>query len=364
MLTAEGCRQRRLRFWKELGAEPQLDHVRLADPLHLNYLANFHVDPVSLNAGFGATLILRNDGHAKLIHDDRLKASAARAAVDERVQVAWYDGQTPGKGPRQLSLVSSVNPSGSGLHFHDRAGDPHAPLVVGTLARMRRQKDPDEIALLRKCMQATEAGHAWAREHVKPGMTELDVYSGIAAACTRSAGQPVIVYGDFAVCTGPERRGGAPTDRVLAAGDMLILDYSVVIHGYRSDFTNTLVVGREPSADQQRLFDLSYAAMTAGEKELRAGASCLNVYGAVRAVFEKAGVADAFPHHAGHGIGLTHPEAPFFVRHAEETLMAGDVVTLEPGLYVAGVGGLRIERNYLVNESGYELMSHHTIALR
>src|SRR5690606_21780183 len=132
-------------------------------------------------------------------------------------------------------------------------------------------------------------------EHVKPGMTELDVYSGIAAACTRSAGQPVIVYGDFAVCTGPERRGGAPTDRVLAAGDMLILDYSVVIHGYRSDFTNTLVVGREPSADQQRLFDLSYAAMTAGEKELRAGASCLNVYGAVRAVFEKAGVADAFP---------------------------------------------------------------------
>jgi Xaa-Pro aminopeptidase len=75
-------------------------------------------------------------------------------------------------------------------------------------------------------------------------------------------------------------------------------------------------------------------------------------------------VADAFPHHAGHGLGLTHPEAPFFVRHSDESLLQGDVVTLEPGLYVSGVGGLRIEHNYLVTERGYERLSHHEIALR
>src|SRR5262249_60918379 len=98
--------------------------------------------------------------------------------------------------------------------------------------------------------------------------------------------------------------------------------------------------------------------------ELRAGASCLDVYGAVRAAFEKADIAEAFPHHAGHGLGLTHPEAPFFVRQANETLLAGDVVTLEPGLYVAGVGGIRIEHNYLITKDGYERLSNHTIALR
>jgi Xaa-Pro aminopeptidase len=90
---------------------------------------------------------------------------------------------------------------------------------------------------------------------------------------------------------------------------------------------------------------------------------CLTVYEAVRGVFDKAGVAEYFPHHAGHGLGLTHPEAPFFVRQATETLMAGDVVTLEPGLYIPGMGGIRIEHNYLVTEPGYERLSNHTIAL-
>jgi Xaa-Pro aminopeptidase len=137
-----------------------------------------------------------------------------------------------------------------------------------------------------------------------------------------------------------------------------------VIAGYRSDFTNTLVVGREPTADQRRLYELCVQSMAAGERELRAGRECRTVYGAVRDVFERAGVAQHFPHHAGHGLGLTHPEAPYFVRHADESLLAGDVVTLEPGLYFPGIGGIRIEHNYLVTADGYERLSNHTIALR
>jgi Xaa-Pro aminopeptidase len=250
------------------------------------------------------------------------------------------------------------------VRFHDRPGDPYAATVIHTLAHLRRRKDPDEVAQLKRCMRATEAGHAWARANVTPGMTELDVYCGINTACIQAAGQSAIVYGDFAVSPGPERRGGPPTSRVLEPGDMLILDYSVVLDGYRSDFTNTLVVGKEPTADQRRLFDLCMAAMAAGEEELSAGRECRTVYGAVRSVFEKAGVAEHFPHHAGHGLGVTHPEAPYIVRDASETLLAGDVVTLEPGLYIAGVGGIRIEHNYLITDTGFERLSNHTIALR
>jgi Xaa-Pro aminopeptidase len=363
MLTAEGCRQRRLRFWQQLDTKPDADYLLLADPIHLVYLANFWVDPISLGAGFRGYLLLRKDGYAKLLYDDRMPKSAAQAHVDERRVVPWYDSQSPGKGPRQLAVLSDVNPAHSGLRIHDRPGDPLAASVINTIAQLRRQKDPDEIEVLRACMRATEVGHAWARANVKPGMTELDVYAGVNAACIRAAGHPVIVYGDFAVSPGPERRGGGPTDRVIQPGDMFILDYSVVISGYRSDFTNTMVVGKAPTADQKRLFDLCVAGMAAGEKELRAGAACLDVYGAVRGVFEKAGMGEHFPHHAGHGLGLTHPEAPYFVRHADETVVAGDVVTLEPGLYVKDVGGLRIENNYLVTVTGYERLSHHTIAL-
>jgi Xaa-Pro dipeptidase len=363
MLSAEGCRQRRLRFWQQFDAKPDADYLLLADPIHLMYLANFWVDPISLNAGFRGYLLLRKDGGAKLLFDNRLQEAAEAAQVDECRSVQWYDGQSPGKGPRQLAVLSEVNPAHGGLRIHDRPGDPLAASVVSTITRMRRQKDPDEMEILRHCMRATDAGHGWARANIKPGMTELDVYCGVSAACIKAAAQPVIVYGDFAVSPGPERRGGGPTERVLQPGDMFILDYSVVIAGYRSDFTNTLVVGREPTSGQKQLFDLCMAALAAGEKELRAGAACLRVYEAVRGVFDMAGVAQHFPHHAGHGLGLTHPEAPFFVRHADESLLAGDVVTLEPGLYIQDVGGLRIERNYSITETGYEQLSNHTIAL-
>lgn len=364
MLTAEGCRERRKRLWSELDPPPEGDYLLLSDPIHLEYLANFWVDPISLGAGFPGFLLVRRDGFAKLLHDSRLPKSVQAAHVDDVRVVVWYDGQSPGRGPRQLAVLPEVNPDRGGLRIHDRPGDPLASQVVNAIARMRRQKDPDEIETLRHCMRAGAAGHAWARAHVRPGMTELDVYAGVSAACTKDAGRPVIVYGDFAVCPGPERRGGPPTDRVLANGDMLILDYSVVLQGYRSDFTNTLVVGIEPTAEQQRLYDLCTQAMAAGEAELHAGAACLKVYQAVRGVFERAGLADAFPHHAGHGLGLTHPEAPFFVRHANETLLERDVMTLEPGLYVAGVGGIRIEHNYLITATGFERLSNHVIALK
>jgi Xaa-Pro dipeptidase len=362
MLTATGCRERRLRFWQQLDARPDADYLLLADPIHLMYLANCWVDPISLGGEFRAYLLLRKDGFAKLLHDNRMPESVESAKVDETRVVDWYDGQSPGHGPRQLAVLNEVNPAHGGLRIQDRPGDPLAANVVGTIAQMRRQKDADEIEVLRRCMRATEAGHAWARANVKPGMTELDIYSGVHAACTRAAQHPVIVYGDFAVSPGPERRGGGPTERVIEPGDMFILDFSVVIGGYRSDFTNTLVVGKAPNSGQKQLFDLCMAAMAAGEKELGAGAACVNVYGAVHEAFDKAGMAQHFPHHAGHGLGLTHPEAPYFVRHADESLLAGDVVTLEPGLYVEGVGGIRIERNYLIT-AGYECLSNHPIAL-
>jgi Xaa-Pro aminopeptidase len=363
MLTAEGCRQRRLRFWQELDPKPDNDYLLLADPIHLVYLANCWIDPFSLGAWSRGYLLLRKDGHAKLLHDNRVPGSVEQSHVDERRAVPWYAGQSPAKGPRQLAVLGEVNPSHGGLRIHDRPGDPLAASVVGTIARMRRQKDPDEIAVLRACMRATEAGHAWASANILPGMTELDIYCGVNTACLQAAGRPVIVYGDFAVSPGWERHGGGPTDRVLEQGDMFILDFSVVIGGYRSDFTNTLVVGGKPTPDQEQLCELCLAAMAAGEKELRAGAACQTVYDAVRGAFDKAGVADHFPHHAGHGLGLTHPEAPYLVRHSTETLLTGDVVTLEPGLYIKGIGGIRIEHNYLITQAGMERLSNHTIAL-
>lgn len=359
MLTAEGCAARRQRLLESLKPTGPL---LLGDPLHLRYFANLYVDPFSLGADYGALLLLNSDGETTLFYDHRLPKTYEFAHVAKKEAVKWYDGNTPGQGPRRSILLPIVAKFGG--RVHDSLADPMAGQLLDTVGELRRRKDADEVQFLRDCCRAGEAGQAWARKNVQPGMTELEVYTGIFQACSIQAKQPVIVYGDFAVSPGSAKRGGAPTQKVIQAGETLILDFSVVIGGYRSDYTNTLVVGAEPTPQQQRLFDLCVESMAAGERELRAGNSCQNVYDVTRNVFQKVGVADAFPHHAGHGLGLAHPEAPFFVKHSGETLLAGDVVTLEPGLYVDGVGGIRIEHNYLVTETGFERLSQHVIALK
>jgi Xaa-Pro aminopeptidase len=361
MPTADGCRERRRRFLDVL--QPR-EPILLADPIHLRYLANFHIEPFSLGADYGGILGIAPDGGTILYHDNRLPKSVEAAYVDERTAAEWYDGQSPGRGARGMILRRAL----TGVEIrpgrvHDFIGDLHAGAIHDIITELRRRKDPDEIATLRECMRVTEAGHAWARANVRPGMTELDVYAGVCKACNEAVGRWVLVYGDLVVSDGPGRRTGPPTPRVIQPGEMFILDFSVVIQGYRSDFTNTLVVGRTPTADQHRLFDLCVIALSAGENELRPGRTCQAVYDAIHLVFEAAAVADHFPHHAGHGLGLGHPEAPFFVRHSTETLAVGDVVTLEPGLYVDGVGGVRVEHNYLITESGSERLSNHVLSL-
>lgn len=360
MLTAEGCAARRRRLLDRVKpAGPLL----LGDPLHLRYFANFAVDPFSLGADYGGLLRLTPDGHATLYYDHRVPKSWEPAHADEKVAVKWYDGLSPGQGPRRTILRPVVEAAGTDGRVHDSLGDPTCVLLFAVVGELRRAKDDDEIAVIASCCRAAEAGQAWARANAKPGMTELDVYEGVWKACAAQAKQAVIVYGDFAVSPGSAKRGGPPTQHVIRPGETLILDFSVVLSGYRCDFTNTLVVGAEPTPEQRRLFDLCVAAMAAGERHLRAGVHGREVYNAVRGVFQEAGMADHFPHHAGHGLGLGHPEAPFLVKQSLEALVAGDVVTLEPGLYVDGVGGIRIEHNYLVTETGFERLSRHEITL-
>ena len=148
MLTAEGCRQRRERLWQRLEPKPDGDHLRLSDPIHLAYLANFHVDPFSLGADYGGLLELHRDGTATLWHDSRLPKSVEQSHVDKRDVVVWYDGQSPGRGPRRLALRDGE------YRIHDRPGDPLATRVTTALAEIRRCKDPDEIALLKEKVPA------------------------------------------------------------------------------------------------------------------------------------------------------------------------------------------------------------------
>lgn len=390
MLTKEGCQRRQQRLWE---AVPEnIEWLLVADPRHVNYLCGFLVQPISFSHGERALLLLERDKGTTLLGDNfSLKSAASEPFVDNQIAEAWYDHKhsvinrdhalfnalkqvsdrllgRPGAVEAEWLSVGAWETLAADHESHStsrEAGDaPSKSIDLGTTIReLRRSKEADEIELMRTCMKACDAGHAKAREIVDVGVSELDVYRAVQSAAIEAAGRAGIVYGDFRACTTAKpKQGGLPTDYKLQEGDIFVLDYSVMLNGYRSDFTNAIAVG-EPSPEQQELFAICQAAMAGGESTLKAGAAAADVYKAVAQPFVDAGKAEAFPHHAGHGLGMGHPEAPILVPESTDTLVAGDVITLEPGGYIEGVGGMRIEHNYLITESGYERLSNHTISL-
>jgi Xaa-Pro aminopeptidase len=132
-----------------------------------------------------------------------------------------------------------------------------------------------------------------------------------------------------------------------------------LVNGYRADFTATLAVDRQLTDVQRALEAALHDALQAGESMLRPGRYARDVYQAVYDRLAQHGFAEGFNHHAGHGLGLGHPDAPYFVPQSNEVLIAGDVVTLEPGSYGPGFGA-RIEHNYLITEEGWERLSQHS----
>ncbi len=381
MLTAEGCAARRQRLW-ETEAAQGCSALIVGQPAHLIYFANYLPSPFEFRTCEQAALLLMTPNKSTLIADNLLEPYLDEAHVDAIDAPTWYDGQKPTE-PRPARLIEATLAQlgkVAGNKFGVELASVPAGVVEGlrllrpeieivdlsrVIRPLRRAKDADEIETLRRVMAAGEAGHAAALAEVKPGMTELDAYLVVQNAAMRAIGERAIVYGDFASGSRTATdKGGAPTDRVVEPGDLFLMDFSVVSGGYRGDFTNTFVVGGSPTPKQTELFNACEQALHVAEDLLRPGTVCKDVDAAVRAQFEQLGLLDAFPHHTGHGIGLGHPEPPYFVPESEEVLVVGDVVTVEPGLYVEGIGGIRVERNYLITDSGFDTLSNHRITLR
>ena len=377
MLTAEGCRERRARLFDALPDRP--DWILLSEPRHLMYFANFYASPfIFRTQNASALLVLGADGTAALVTDNMLGVFAENAHVDERVVAEWYTGKASAP-ERQGVLVEAgrramearagarigfdqMVPAQLCLGLGARAGFA-AVFINDTAARLMRRKDADEVAILRRGIDAMEAAFEAAAGRVRPRMTELQVYSVVCDVVFDRLGEQALVYGDFASGARTEKKGGPPTSRRIEKGDLFLLDYSVVLYGYRADFTNTFVVDSEPTPRQRELAGFCLEAMDAGEALLKPGSRGRDIDAALRRVFTARDVIDHYPHHSGHGIGLGHPEPPYFTPGSDDVVGEGDVVTLEPGLYVDGVGGMRFERNYLITSTGYELLTHHRLGL-
>ncbi len=378
MLSAAGCRERRARLWAALQDKP--DWILVSEPRHLMYFANFYASPfIFRTQNASALLILGPDGTSVLVTDNMLGSFAEKAHVDERVAADWYQGK--GSAPERQSVLvqagkDAMQRRGGGHLGFDQMVPAELCLDLAatrrtfrstcinvTARQLMRRKDPDEVAVLRRGIDAMEAAFARVHDGIRPGMTELQAYNFMTGIVTDRLGEQVLVYGDFASGSRTEEKGGPPTSRQIQRGDLFLLDYSVVLYGYRADFTNTWVVDGQPTTRQRELAAHCLEAMKAGEDLLKPEIPCRDVDAALKRVFSQHDVAGHFPHHSGHGLGLGHPDPPYLTAESDDILAEGDVVTLEPGLYVDGVGGMRFEHNYLITDATFEQLTHHHLGL-
>lgn len=231
----------------------------------------------------------------------------------------------------------------------------------GLVEQLRAVKDAGEIEALRMACAAADRALADLIEHggVRAGWTERQVARELENLML-DHGADAIAFPSI-VATGPNSAipHHRPTDAVLAEGDFVKLDFGAVVGGYHSDMTRTLVIGR-PAAWQREIYSLVSTAQAAGRQAAVAGADLAAVDAAARRVIDRAGYGDEFPHGLGHGVGLDVHEAPRIAKTGAGKLSAGMTVTVEPGVYLADRGGVRIEDTLVVAEGDNEALTLST----
>lgn len=225
----------------------------------------------------------------------------------------------------------------------------------GVVEELRRAKEPEEISLMKESARISDEAFTWVLDRVVPGATEREIALAIEVHM-REAGAEAVSFEPI-VGSGPQSAHihHTPSERTFGKGDLILMDYGCRFEGYCSDLTRTVVLGGA-SDEQRALYDTVLAAQATGIGAVRAGALGADVDAAARRVIEVDGHGDAFGHGLGHGVGLEIHEAPRLARTSEDTLMTGDTVTVEPGIYLDGWGGIRIEDCVVVTPDGCEVL--------
>ncbi len=292
----------------------------------------------------------------------RVKAMASLATTF----YPWHDNE--GYGDALQRCLADANLTGRiGVEYTAmrvlelRAIEERASVTVedatALLADLRMVKDADEIEAMRRAVRVIEDALAVAVKAMRPGATEREIAMIWDQAIGAAGSEPSF---ETSVASGPNSANPhhTPGDRVLQRGDLVILDGGARIDGYCSDITRTFAIG-ELDEQKRTIYDAVLRANRAGFAVVRPGASGADVDAAAREVIESSGYGPQFLHRTGHGLGIEIHEPPYMHSGEPAPLREGVTFTIEPGIYVAGVGGVRIEDDVVITADGGECLTSY-----
>jgi Xaa-Pro aminopeptidase len=328
-------------------AAAELDAMLVTDLVNVRYLSGF--------TGSNAALLVRADDETPVLATDgRYLTQAAQQSPDAEIVIERACGlhlaaRAAADGVRRLGFESHVVTVDNYATLQRATPDVEFIRAAGTVEALREVKDAGELALLRLACEAADSALLELVETggLRPGRTEKQVGRELESRMLDHGADGISF--ETIVATGPNSAipHHRPTDAVLAAGDFVKIDFGALVCGYHSDMTRTFALA--PVAQWQRdVYDLVAKAQRAGREALAPGAILKDVDGASRQVIADAGYAENFGHGLGHGVGLEIHEAPGISASAPGTLLAGSAVTVEPGVYLPGRGGVRIEDTLVV----------------
>ncbi len=240
-----------------------------------------------------------------------------------------------------------------------RAGAPEAdyPDASDVLGSLRLRKDKEEIETMRKAVRVAQDALEEIIPLIKIGMTEKEVAAELAVQLLKHGSEPELPFSPI-VSGGPNSASAhaSNTNRKLQAGDLLVIDYGAAVDGYVSDITRTFAVG-QVDAESEKIHKIVQQANAAGRVAGKPGVPCAEVDRAARTVIESAGYGEYFWHRTGHGIGMEVHEEPYIRGDNMKLLEPGMAYTVEPGIYLPGRNGVRVEDDVVVTETGSESLS-------
>ena len=211
-------------------------------------------------------------------------------------------------------------------------------------------KTPDEILRIMKAAAMGDICFSHILEYIRPGMTELQVSDEIERTLM-SLGAEGLSFPTICVSgVNTTQPHGEPTDKVIEDGDFVTMDFGAVVEGYCGDMTRTIAVGHV-SEKQREVYDVVLRSQLAGLDACRAGVRCRDVDAVSRNIIKDAGYGEFYIHGTGHGVGLEIHEMPMINKRGATVLQTGMIFTIEPGIYIPGKGGVRIEDTVVLTEN-------------